>query len=241
MKMTKDQMGKWFGREAFSSQASRKEILRVMNSVDHMISNVEPVYEGPQCSSNTYAYVYPTAYTCSYGSELKSRACTKYNGKFVFYLCSLYFRRESEMIETLVHEGSHHATSYTDDVDFNGGTAYGRSTCTSLARVSPSKALKNADNYCYYIEDVATQQGGSTSGGRSSGGSSSSGTSYGATRCHSSARKTYADSDGDCQCPSGTKCLNSRTASYGCSYSGGSHSYSFFSASCSYCYCRRSR
>ena len=28
-----------------------------------------------------------------------------------------------EMVETLVHEGSHHATAYTDDVDFEGGKA----------------------------------------------------------------------------------------------------------------------
>ena len=25
-----------------------------------------------------------------------------------------------EMVETLVHEGSHHATAYTDDVEFQG-------------------------------------------------------------------------------------------------------------------------
>jgi hypothetical protein len=208
----------------------------VMNSVDHMISNVHGVYEGPQCSSNTYAYVYPRAYTCSRASELKSRACSTYNGKFVFYLCSLYFREESEMIETLVHEGSHHATSYTDDVDYLGEKAYGRSTCTSLARFSPSKALKNADNYCYYIEEVATQVGRTSSGGTSSGGSSS--------RCHSSAVSTSPDGEGDCKCSGRRERCYTVTAAtleraqYNCPWSGGSSSSTYFSASCSTCRCR---
>jgi hypothetical protein len=160
---TEVQMAKWFGRAAFNDQGTRREILRVLNSVKHMISNVEPVYEGPQCSPNTYAYVYPRAYECRSAHELKTNACTKYNGKFVFYLCSLYFRRENEMIETLVHEGSHHATAYTDDVDYDADTkCYGRDLCKRIAVSRPSQALKNADNFCYYIQDVATQVGPTT-------------------------------------------------------------------------------
>ena len=161
---------------------SRKEILRVLNSIDHMISNVvclrcvvgvvvavlmgdaynpsavrkclRYVYPGPKCSPNTYAYVYPQAYKCRAGTQ-ESRPCTTMKGsnKYVFYLCPLYFKRPSEMVETLVHEGSHHATAFTDDVDFDGGTAYGRSTCQKLARADPALALKNADNFCYYIQE----------------------------------------------------------------------------------------
>jgi len=153
-KQTRTQMTTWFGSSAYGSSSTRREVLRVLNSVDHMISNVEYVYPGPECEWGVYAYVYPTAYTCSTSSQLKNNACTKYQGRFVFYLCPFYFSRESEMVETLVHEGSHHATAYTDDVDFNGGTAYGRSVCKQLARVNPSLALKNADNFCYYIQDV---------------------------------------------------------------------------------------
>jgi len=35
-----------------------------------------------------------------------------------------------------------------------GYKAYGRETCKSLAQIAPRKALSNADNYCYYVQDV---------------------------------------------------------------------------------------
>ena len=118
------------------------------------------VYPGPKCKPNTYAYVYPQAYTCKEGKQ-SSRPCTtmRHSKKYVFYLCPLYFQRPAEMVETLVHEGSHHATAFTDDVDFEGGTAYGRSTCQKLARADPALALKNADNFCYYIQEDSRREG----------------------------------------------------------------------------------
>lgn len=161
---TQTQMTTWFGSGSFSSSSARKKLLSTLNSVDHMISNVE-FFPGPKCSSNTYAYVYPKAYDCDSGSRLKSRACTKYKGKFVFYLCPFYFTRPSEMVETLVHEGAHHASAYLDDVNFGGRTAYGRSTCKRLAKASTSHALNNADNFCYYLQDCATQLGSTGGGG----------------------------------------------------------------------------
>jgi len=111
-----------------------------------------------ECSATTYAYVYPTAYkTCS-TSQVMSKPCTKTaGGQFVFYLCPYYFQVPNEMVETLVHEGSHHASAYLDDVSFQGATAYGRQACTSLARSKPRSAVKNADNFCYYVQDVADQ------------------------------------------------------------------------------------
>merc|ERR1719454_1433205 len=69
------------------------------------------------------------------------------------------------MVETLVHEGSHHASAFTDDVNFNGQTAYGRPLCERLAQQNPSLALKNADSFCYYIQDTAAQIGTSGNGG----------------------------------------------------------------------------
>jgi hypothetical protein len=158
---TQRHMDKWFGRAAYSNPTSRNKVKKVLTSVNRMLSQVDYVYPGPQCSPNTYAYVYPQAYTCNSGSETKQRPCTKTRGgKFVFYMCQLTMRSsEAVQIETLTHEGSHHATSYTDDVcmDYSNPcrqTAYGRSPCQSLARSNPSKALKNADSYCYYINDI---------------------------------------------------------------------------------------
>jgi hypothetical protein len=157
---TRRHMDKWFGRAAYSSSTSRSKVQKVLTSVNRMLSNVEYVYPGPQCSPNTYAYVYPQAYDCS-SYELKQSPCTKTRGgKFVFYMCQLTMRSPmSVQIETLTHEGSHHATAYTDDVcmDYSNPcrqTAYGRSPCASLAQRNPTKALKNADNYCYYINDI---------------------------------------------------------------------------------------
>ncbi|CAE7263615.1 eprA1 [Symbiodinium microadriaticum] len=228
-RQTQAQMSRWFGTRAFSDQPSRKEILRVLNSVDHMISNVVYVYPGPKCKPNTYAYVYPQAYTCNEGKQT-SRPCTtmRRSKKYVFYLCPLYFQRPAEMVETLVHEGSHHATAFTDDVDFEGGTAYGRSTCQKLARADPALALKNADNFCYYIQDTATQ----TSDSRPAAGPDGSG-------CPSFASVSHPDRDGDCKCPQSKQCFYE--GSLGCpfSYTATKNTYSpaYFTAQCKTCTC----
>lgn len=41
-------------------------------------------------------------------------------------------------------------------------TAYGRGTCEQLATSRPGKALANADNYCYYIQDATDDNPDST-------------------------------------------------------------------------------
>lgn len=154
-RQTQMEMTTWFGEAAYDSLSARKKVYDVLNGVDHMLNMVEPVYPGPLCSPNTYAYVYPRRYQCETVSHLKHYECTKYKDRLVFYLCPLYLKRKDEMIETLVHEGSHHAMSYTDDVMFKGHRAYGRKVCQELAIAAPEKALDNADNYCYYIQDTA--------------------------------------------------------------------------------------
>lgn len=153
-------MNKWFGPQAYSSEYARQQVHKVLRSINSMLSNVEYVYPGPQCESNTYAYVYPRAYTCAPYS-LESKACTKtHGGKFVFYMCQLTMTSPmSVQIETLTHEGSHHATAYTDDVCMDNSNpcknvAYGRRACEMLAKYNPNKAIHNADNYCYYIQDI---------------------------------------------------------------------------------------
>jgi len=137
-------MRKWFGRD---DRRTLREAMRVLNSLSGMLGNV--AYEkGPECSSSTYAYVYP------YGPKSRNR-----KGEFVFFLCGVYFRSDlGEKIETLTHEGSHHALAYTDDVCGNPPkctyTAYGRSVCQRLAKKAPDLAIKNADSHCYYINDL---------------------------------------------------------------------------------------
>lgn len=198
------QLDKWFGAGHANNLESRKELLRIMNSVDALLSNVEFVYPGDQCRPNVYGYVYP---------RHPDRSKTKNSrGQFIFYLCDHYMKVDAgEQIETLTHEGSHHAFAFTTDVcvdDLYGkGPApkffdqarsawprdlevgdyynvrsigevqiaritstqvtmelqterecetrgYGRSTCEKLARTNPFQAMRNADNFCYYVQDV---------------------------------------------------------------------------------------
>jgi len=144
------QLAKWFGS---TTPQTREKVLKVMNSLSSMLDNVEYTRNSPQCGSNTYAFVYPR------GPLAKNN-----RGQFVFHLCSVYFKSdEGEKIETLTHEGSHHATAYTDDVCADPVprgqcrvTAYGRPVCQEVARRFPSRAIENADNFCYYINDINT-------------------------------------------------------------------------------------
>jgi len=136
-------MKQWFGR---SDATTLAKVMKVLNSLSGMLGNV--AYEkGPKCGPHTYAYVYP------YGPNSKNS-----KGEFVFFLCSVYFRSdEGEKIETLTHEGSHHAVAYTDDVwaDLAKTTkAYGRYTCRKLAKAFPDRAILNADSHCYFINDL---------------------------------------------------------------------------------------
>jgi len=136
-------MKRWFGR---SDAATLAKVMKVLNSLSAMLGNVA-YKKGPECGPHTYAYVYP------YGPKSKNS-----KGEFVFFLCSVYFRSdEGEKIETLTHEGSHHAIAYTDDVWADAAhtrKAYGRSTCQQLARQYPDRAILNADSHCYFINDV---------------------------------------------------------------------------------------
>eukprot|EP00438_Fugacium_kawagutii_P036495 Skav201080 [mRNA] locus=scaffold2138:23257:25850:- [translate_table: standard] len=225
-------MRTWFGRDSFDTPAVRKEVLRVLNSVTHMISNVYYVYPGPQCSPNTYAYVYPKGGECE-ESEMQEYACRKHirTKQFVFFLCPFYFSRPDEMVETLVHEGSHHATAYTDDVDFEGDTAYGRSTCKRLAKKRPLEALKNADNFCYYIQDTADQQMDHREDEMKS------------RTCPHFSKAKRPDNDGDCPCPDDTKCIFGGRV--GCPFSATSrrkvYSTNYFNADCFACSCQAER
>eukprot|EP00931_Biecheleriopsis_adriatica_P113026 TRINITY_DN8794_c0_g1_i1.p1 TRINITY_DN8794_c0_g1~~TRINITY_DN8794_c0_g1_i1.p1 ORF type:complete len:573 (+),score=91.22 TRINITY_DN8794_c0_g1_i1:59-1777(+) len=144
----------WFGHD--DSSARRDKVRYTLNAVSRMLSHVDYIPNSPDCGATTYAFVYPN------GPKAKNA-----RGQFVFYLCSYYFKvDEGEKIETLTHEGSHHATAFTDDVCMDNlpqgrcTTAYGRQNCRQVARQFPSRAIKNADNYCYYINDLNGHSGG---------------------------------------------------------------------------------
>lgn len=231
-RQTETHMRRWFGSDAFQTASIRREVVRVLNSVDHMISNVHFVYPGAMCEERTYAYVYPRGGACEL-HEMEEYACrTKRDtNEFVFYLCPLYFKRPQEMVKTLVHEGSHHATAYTDDVKFQGETAYGRRTCQKLAKRQPLQALKNADNFCYYIQDAAEEV------------SDHPAEVHKSEHCPSFAKYSQVDNDGDCRCRKGAECHFG--GSLGCPFSATSrrqiYSETYFNQGCAGCTCQDSR
>merc|ERR1711988_1565655 len=83
-------------------------------------------------------------------------------------------------IETIIHEGSHHHLMSTDDEQYGGKDMYGRRICLEVAAQCQScstrvtrqcldacnKARRNADNFCYFVNeagqgaDDGTQTGG---------------------------------------------------------------------------------
>jgi len=140
---------RWFGE---NDQWTREKVLRVINGIHRLLSNADYIYPADACDATTFAYVYP-----------KPPRNRNRRGRYVFHLCQSFIHAStSSQIETLTHEASHHETMYTDDVCADGGTskgcpkAYGRRTCQRLAEIYPSDAQNNADNYCFFINDVAT-------------------------------------------------------------------------------------
>ena len=65
---------------------------------------------------------------------------------------NLPFSGIDSQIGTLVHEYSH---GYASTLDYNN--TYGVQKCLTLARTNPSKAIINADNYEFYVEETLGQ------------------------------------------------------------------------------------
>eukprot|EP00931_Biecheleriopsis_adriatica_P000652 TRINITY_DN100745_c0_g1_i1.p1 TRINITY_DN100745_c0_g1~~TRINITY_DN100745_c0_g1_i1.p1 ORF type:complete len:574 (-),score=80.17 TRINITY_DN100745_c0_g1_i1:28-1749(-) len=139
-------MERWFGSDDVATKA---EVRRVLGSVHALLSNVDYVYPGANCKQGVFAYVYPNP-----------PLNTNKEGQFVFHLCPHYMEvSESLQIGTLIHEASHHRMGLTKDECYKGTgkecvKAYGRFACERLASIAPAKALHNADNLAYFVNDV---------------------------------------------------------------------------------------
>jgi len=146
----------WFGNNA--DNPTRTEVKRVLAGVHSMLNNVDYVYPGDQCSANSYAYVFPQS------------PWNKKGGKYLFYLCDYYMKvGDGEKIETLIHEGAHHQVMVAQDSKWKGKTMYGRTLCTSVAQKCAAGdkaacllALRNADTFCYFVNDAALASQGKT-------------------------------------------------------------------------------
>jgi peptidyl-Lys metalloendopeptidase len=120
----------WFGTGNLNT------VTKVVSAVSSAFAQSRLNYKcnDPQCSDSTYAFVYPTdknyvVYLC--GAFWPSKACGAYDSQ-----CG-----------TLVHETSHFNT-----VGSTQDYAYGSTSCKSLAKSNPTRAIANADSYEYFCE-----------------------------------------------------------------------------------------
>jgi len=121
----------WFGPQTSTRLASiHTKFSKIVTAFD---GSWIAFCDGPECSSNTYAYVYPS------------------DAKRNMYLCSLFYNNKDniELVNTPTHEMSHFSTvAGTQDY------RYGEANCKSLAASNPDQAISNADNlgyFTYYI------------------------------------------------------------------------------------------
>lgn len=139
----------WFGNNAY--YPTRQVVTRVLNEASAKMNNLAFYYPGPICPrapAGTVGYVEP--YTANKTTQ---------DGRYIIFLCDFYFQvSESEKVQTLVHEVTHHDPTYTQDY------AYGRDNCKSMALacfysgISSSeeckKARSNADTHTFFVSDA---------------------------------------------------------------------------------------
>ncbi|CAE7508606.1 eprA1 [Symbiodinium natans] len=163
--MTGNQMLRWFGADDANVE---RNIRLTLNSAADLLSKAHFVYPGPTCTKKQLAYALPNGIDCS-RLQLSDAGvpCASYGAKFVLYVCPLFMSHPKQQVLTLIHEASHHAMAFTEDVcadptkppeEWNcTPKGYGRATCRLLAEHMQARALINADNYCYYVQDVVDQ------------------------------------------------------------------------------------
>ena len=85
-----------------------------------------------------------------YKTNCRGEYAHTYKGSRKIYLCKLYEDAATQTgfdnkMGIIIHELSH-ALAYTDDI------VYGQSGCKQLARTRPRDAVRNADNFEYFVE-----------------------------------------------------------------------------------------
>jgi peptidyl-Lys metalloendopeptidase len=112
-----------------------------INTVKNVVTAIQTTFTAsrlnykcndPQCTDSVYAFVYPT------------------DRNYVVYLCGAFWKSQlcgafDSQCGTLIHETSHFsAVGSTQDY------AYGSTSCKSLAKSNPARAVANADSYEYF-------------------------------------------------------------------------------------------
>jgi len=114
---TADDLQTWFGESA-TEPAVRGEVLRVLNSILKVMDNAELVYNDTNCDKSTFAFVFPTGYMGIIDpNSTMPRISSNPEGQPLVYVCPRMLSPPIfEAVQAFVHESSHHATAYTQDV-----------------------------------------------------------------------------------------------------------------------------
>ncbi|CAE7561871.1 unnamed protein product [Symbiodinium pilosum] len=142
----------WFGDEAvteLSLKETRVEVLRLLNSAVHVMNTAEFIYNASGCDEDSiFAFVYPTAYDGV--PDLQGVFRKNHRGQFVVYVCPLTVNAETlgllaDAVQTSVHESSHHAVAYLDDVVSCPQSQYMWMETAGLQRLSASRCPGSLD------------------------------------------------------------------------------------------------
>jgi len=125
----------WFGK---ADEKRQKFVTDTYNKIYDAFENKDIGFDCGTCKSDeeyegVYAYVYP-------------------NQHYKIYLCGAFWKSKRTGTDTqggtLIHEASHFTViGNTNDY------AYGQTDAKALAKNSPDKAVKNAENYDYFAEN----------------------------------------------------------------------------------------
>lgn len=146
---TSKPLKRWFGEDASTSEAIRKQVQSRMHSVNDVLRKV--VFREGDSLECKGSYAYTDAF----------KKKTFWARRPIIYICDSFGTMPtSHQIETLVHEASHLASPKTYDICMKSGFmgcevyAYGRDLCQELAIKEPARAMANADSLCYYVQEV---------------------------------------------------------------------------------------
>ncbi|CAE7571862.1 unnamed protein product [Symbiodinium sp. CCMP2456] len=144
-------LAKWFGDDAVvepNLNETRVEVLRLLNSAVHVMNTAEFIYNASACVDDAFAFVYPSAYDGV--PDLEDAFRRNQKGQFVVYICPLTVYAErlgllADAIQTSVHESSHHAVAYTDDVATCAQSHYMWMDVAGLPTLGGSACPENAE------------------------------------------------------------------------------------------------
>jgi hypothetical protein len=145
---------KWFGRFSRTNAASikrRNKVYQVLNKIHDGITQ-----------SNSFSYSNGGYFCNGHPNALAYASLPSESTVCILFVCPLFFKisdfacdtsRKSKF-HTIIHELSHKFGS-TIDVVHNRVTQYGIANARSLADNHPNKAIKNAENYAFFIQDLS--------------------------------------------------------------------------------------